>query len=66
MSTFYSRLQVLGDTFHVAKRVAIATTVGIPASMLVIQRRIFFMVKRSSMNETATQVNVPTYSLGSF
>ena len=41
---------------HAATRVAIATVVGIPASMLVIQRRLYFMVRRSSSNETTAQV----------
>lgn len=39
-----------------ATRVAIATVVGIPASNLAIQRRIYFMVRKSSSNETTAQV----------
>ena len=41
---------------HVATRIAIATTIGIPASMLVIQRRMYFIVRHSAMNETTALV----------
>jgi len=42
--------------FRLATRVTIATAVGIPASMLALQRRIYFMVRRSATNQTTAQV----------
>ncbi|KAF9791972.1 GPCR fungal pheromone mating factor [Thelephora terrestris] len=39
----------------VSTRIAIAAVVGIPASMLAIQRRIYYMVRTSSSNETVNQ-----------
>ena len=73
VSVFLSAtFQVLGGVLrfacarHVATRIAIATTVGIPASMLVIQRRIYFLVRRSSTNQTTALVRFrPTSSVWS-
>ncbi|KAF9647218.1 fungal pheromone STE3G-protein-coupled receptor [Thelephora ganbajun] len=39
----------------ISTRIAIATTIGIPASMLVIQRRTYFMVRQSATNEKTAQ-----------
>jgi len=50
-------LKLVPCALHVATRVAIATAVGIPASMLVIQRRLYFIVRRSATNETSAQVS---------
>ena len=43
---------------HTATRVAIAAVVGIPAANLAMQRRIYFMVRQSSSNETTAQVRI--------
>jgi pheromone a factor receptor len=39
----------------ISTRIAIATVVGIPASALALQRRMYFMVRQSSSNETIAQ-----------